>query len=213
MEQPERRPQRGHTIRQELLDTGMQLLSEQGYHGTGLKAVLDRAQVPKGSFYHYFTSKEAFTAEIISDYSESLLALMDAHLARSSSSPRETIRHLYHLMITEFERRGCIRGCLLGNLAAEIGASSQRCQNALQNAYRSWLRRFLPLVEAGQMQGQFRDDVPATSLADLFWNHWEGGILRMKMEGHARGLRQNLDMLLDQLMAAPDPRPPQQFNG
>ncbi len=195
------RPQRNQQVRRELLDTGMQLLSEQGYHGTGIKEVLDRVQVPKGSFYHYFDSKEAFTAEIITDYIEGLLKLMDTQLARSTSGPRETIRHLYSLMITEFERRGCIRGCLLGNLAAEIGASSQRCQKALQDAYRNWLRRFLPLIEAGQQQGEFRDDLDATLLADLFWNHWEGGILRMKMEGHAHGLRRNLDVLLDELMA------------
>jgi len=71
--------------------------------------------VPKGSFYHYFSSKEAFTAEIITDYTETLLALMDQHVEGTESSARETIRHLYSMMVSEFERRrGCIRGCLLG---------------------------------------------------------------------------------------------------
>lgn len=193
--------QRNPNLRQELLDTGMKLLSEQGYHGTGLKEILERAQVPKGSFYHYFSSKEAFTAEIISDYTGTLLALMDQHLESTESSARETIRNLYRMMVTEFERRGCIRGCLLGNLAAEIGASSERCQQALQQGYRDWRERFLPLVEKGQRDGEFRDDIPAGALADIYWNHWEGGILRMKLEGQADTLRQDLDWLLDGLMA------------
>lgn len=201
------RPQRNQHIRGELLDAGMHLLSEQGYHGTGLKEILNRVQAPKGSFYHYFDSKEAFTAEIIGNYTDTLLMHMDQYLAESHQTPRETIRGLYRLMITEFERRGCIRGCLLGNLAAEIGASSQRCQQALQQGYRDWRQRFVPLVEKGQYAGEFRSDIGATALADLFWNHWEGGILRMKLEGHAQGLRQSLDCLLDSLMAPPEPSP------
>ena len=75
----------------------MKLLSEQGYHGTGLKEILDQVRVPKGSFYHYFASKEAFTAEIISDYSRTLLDVMDRHLAQGVDSPRETIRQLYRM--------------------------------------------------------------------------------------------------------------------
>lgn len=197
--------QHNPNLRQQLLDAGMKLLSEQGYHGTGLKEILERVQVPKGSFYHYFSSKEAFTAEIITDYTETLLKLMDQQVSQPSDSPRETIRHLYGMMITEFERRGCIRGCLLGNLAAEIGASSERCQHSLQQGYRAWRQRFIPLVEQGQRSGEFRDDIPAGALTDVFWNHWEGGILRMKLEGQADTLRQDLDWLLDYLMAPATP--------
>ncbi|MEQ6885681.1 TetR family transcriptional regulator C-terminal domain-containing protein [Salicola sp. Rm-C-2C1-2] len=193
--------QRNPNLRQELLQAGVHLLSEQGYHGTGIKEILERVQVPKGSFYHYFSSKEGFTAEIIEDYTEDLLTLMDEHLRHPRESARETIRQMYGLMVTEFERRGCIRGCLLGNLAAEIGAASQQCQRALQKGYRDWRERFVPLIEQGQHNGEFRDDIPATALSDIFWNHWEGGILRMKLEGQAELLRADLDWLLDRLMA------------
>ncbi|TVP60145.1 MAG: TetR family transcriptional regulator [Halomonadaceae bacterium] len=188
-------------VRDSLLAAGTELLAQRGYHGTGLKAVLDQVQVPKGSFYHYFASKEAFTAEIIRHYADWLLTLMDTAIASQSLTPRETIRQLYRQMITEFERHDCAQGCLLGNLAAEIGAASSDCRSALNDAYDRWQLRFSSLVTAGQEQGQFRRDLPADTLSALFWNTWEGGILRMKLERHGDPLRHTLDNLLDCLMS------------
>ncbi len=44
--------------REALLRAGMEILTEQGFVATGIDTVLKRVQVPKGSFYHYFDSKE-----------------------------------------------------------------------------------------------------------------------------------------------------------
>ena len=64
------RPRKSEHSRQELLDTGSRMLTEFGYHGTGIKQVLDAVGVPKGSFYNFFPSKEAFVAGIIYQYGE-----------------------------------------------------------------------------------------------------------------------------------------------
>ena len=53
------RPRKSEHSRQDLLDTGSRMLTEFGYHGTGIKQVLDAVGVPKGSFYNFFPSKEA----------------------------------------------------------------------------------------------------------------------------------------------------------
>ncbi|MDX1588355.1 MAG: TetR family transcriptional regulator C-terminal domain-containing protein [Oleiphilaceae bacterium] len=194
-------PATQNPVKASLLNAGRELLSQQGYHGTGIKAVLDRVGVPKGSFYHYFPSKEAFTAAIIRDYSDWLLGLMDMALARQGTSPRERIRQLYRQMIAEFERHDCVQGCLLGNLAAEIGAASPDCRQALNDAYNRWQNRFTELVAEGQAQDQFRQDLSPESISILFWNHWEGAILRMKLLGNSDSLHQTLDQLLDRLLA------------
>lgn len=48
-----------HDTREHLLATGEQLCMQRGFTGMGLSELLKTAQVPKGSFYHYFRSKEA----------------------------------------------------------------------------------------------------------------------------------------------------------
>lgn len=64
-----------HTRRTEgfherLLEAGVALFAEMGYHGTGVKDIVERAGVPKGSFYSYFDSKEAFGAAILRHYTD-----------------------------------------------------------------------------------------------------------------------------------------------
>lgn len=54
--------------RSRLLEHGTRLILEQGYNHTGLQAVLQAAGAPKGSFYHYFPSKEQFGLAILDDY-------------------------------------------------------------------------------------------------------------------------------------------------
>ena len=65
---PPRRLDGGLETRQALVRAGVALLTEQGFCATGIDEVLSRVGVPKGSFYHYFTSKEAFGAELIDSY-------------------------------------------------------------------------------------------------------------------------------------------------
>ena len=54
------RTSKKQTNKENLLSQGVTLLMQQGYHGTGLKEILDAVQIPKGSFYNYFGSKENF---------------------------------------------------------------------------------------------------------------------------------------------------------
>ena len=48
-----------------LLEAGMNIMIEKGYNNTGIQEVLLAVGVPKGSFYHYFDSKEDFALKII----------------------------------------------------------------------------------------------------------------------------------------------------
>ena len=59
---------------EKLLEAGVTLFAEKGFHGTGVKDIVERAGVPKGSFYNYFDSKEAFGAAILRHYADSQAA-------------------------------------------------------------------------------------------------------------------------------------------
>ncbi|HBA00256.1 MAG TPA: TetR family transcriptional regulator, partial [Halomonas sp.] len=67
--------------RDKLIDSGAELIAQQGYNATGINAVLKTCGVPKGSFYHYFSSKEDFGLAVIErfadDYDVSLAALLE----------------------------------------------------------------------------------------------------------------------------------------
>lgn len=192
------RPKRSEHIREKLLEQGIELLSEKGYHGTGLKIILDTVKVPKGSFYNYFESKEVYVSEIISRYSEEILKRLDAYLDNTDEDPVSVIRTIYTVMIQELEEKG-FKGCLIGNLAAEIGNSSALCQSSMQQAFKAWKDRFIPLIKDGQKKGMIRRDISAEVLSDIFWNTWEGGLLKIKIDSDTSMLKHNLDVMIDSL--------------
>ncbi|GAB4367112.1 MAG: TetR/AcrR family transcriptional regulator [Methylohalobius crimeensis] len=168
--------------REKLLDRGVQLLMENGYHATGIQEILASVNIPKGSFYNYFSSKEAFGAEVIRHYIEPFIAQLDDFLSRPDLDPLSALRSYFDTLIQESARNDFKGGCLLGNLMGEIGDTSDTCRRVLQEAvhrYRDKIRQ--GLVQA-QARGQVRTDRSAEELADLMVDYWQGTLLRMKIE-------------------------------
>ncbi len=201
------RPRRNEHTREALIQTGIELLSLNGYHGTGIKQILDEVKVPKGSFYNYFDSKEAYVAEILTAYSEQGLQLLDDYVANANESPLQMIKTIYDFMLVKFSSQNCQQGCLIGSIAAEIGRQSDLCQTAMLESVSQWKQRIVQLISAAQQQGQIRDDLSAEQLTSVFWATWEGSLLKMKMEGKIDTAKETLYLMLDQLFKPLAPQP------
>lgn len=186
--------------RQALLEEGIQQLSTYGYHGTGIKQVLDAVKVPKGSFYHYFGSKEAYVAEIISVYNAHSLALFDDFVAQSSLPALGQLKAIYRYMLDKFAEGTCQKGCLVGSIAAEIGNSFELCQKAMQQGVEAWLQRLEALLQKAQDAGQIRNDLSARDLAELIWSAWEGSLIKMKMDGDIHSPQRVILLTLESLL-------------
>lgn len=48
-----------------ILAKGAAVMTRRGYHGTGVQEIVQAAGIPKGSFYHYFASKEDFALQAL----------------------------------------------------------------------------------------------------------------------------------------------------
>lgn len=168
--------------REQLLAQGVSLLMTHGYHGTGLKEILDTVQIPKGSFYNYFASKEAYGAEVVAHYIEPFIIRLQWHLQQAETDALAGIQAYFDELIHEVSQGDFKGGCLLGNLMGEIGDTSDICRLALKNA----VQRYRDLLQTGlqraQLQGTVRNDKSAESMADLLVNTWQGALLRMKIE-------------------------------
>ena len=184
-------------LREKLLDQGVALLMEQGYHGTGLQELVRSVGVPKGSFYNYFPSKEAFSAEVVKHYIEPFITQLDSHLRRPDVNAETALKAYFNELIEETERRDFKGGCLLGNLIGEIGDTSDLCQLSLREAVRRYRDKLQEGLARAQREGSFRKDLDAKDMADFLVNVWQGALLRMKIERSVRPLAQFCEMLLD----------------
>ncbi len=188
--------------KESLLNQGVMLLMQQGYHGTGLKEILDAVQIPKGSFYNYFGSKENFAAEVVQYYIEPFIQQLNTHLLNPDNDALSALQRYFNELISELEKAEFKGGCLLGNLMGEIGDTSELCQKSLQSA----VHRYRDLLQAGlfkaQQEGTVRTDKSAEDMADLLVNMWQGALLRMKIEQSSIPLRQCCQNLLGDFFKA-----------
>jgi TetR/AcrR family transcriptional regulator, transcriptional repressor for nem operon len=187
--------------RTKLLDQGVYLLMSQGYHATGINEIVNAVQVPKGSFYSYFDSKEEFAAQAISHYIEPFIQLLTKHL-HSQVDSLTALKNYYAELIVEVEKNGYKGGCLLGNLMGEIGDTSELCNQALKSAVERYkLLQYKALLQA-QKEGTVRNDRSAESMANLLVNNWQGALLRMKIEQSVQPLQEFCDTLLNDYFVA-----------
>ncbi|UZE96747.1 TetR/AcrR family transcriptional regulator [Alkalimarinus alittae] len=194
------RPRRSEQTREALIENGIEQLSLNGYHGTGIKQILDAVNVPKGSFYNYFASKEAFVAEILREYSHQYLKILDDYVANSEESPLDKIKTIYEFMLTKFSNENCQRGCLVGSIAAEIGNQSEVCQAAMLESVALSKERVSTLIQQAQDRREIRNDLTADQVTNIFWATWEGSLLKMKMEGSIDSAKDTLYIMLDHLL-------------
>lgn len=192
------RPRKSEHIKELLLEKGIELLIEHGYHGTGLKKILDEANVPKGSFYNFFASKEQFVSEVIEQYSQYSLSELDQYIDENFDDPVNCIKNIHYYLIDMHNKNG-LQGCLIGNLSAEIATSSKKCQATMNKAHEEWEKRFTKLIEEAQRQDLIRKDLSAEILSNMLWSMWQGGLLKMKIKGETAPLKEILDASLEVL--------------
>ncbi len=179
-----------------LLDHGVALMLMNGYHGAGLADILKAADVPKGSFYYYFASKEAFGAAAVEHYLAPFLRRLTERLAEPGKSGLEALAAYFRDLVVDLEANDFKGGCLLGNLMGEIGDTSPAARDALKRAvdrYRDLLARGLARA---QQEGAARADREARAMADLLIDGWQGAMLRIKVERSSAPLHAFIDETL-----------------
>jgi TetR/AcrR family transcriptional regulator, transcriptional repressor for nem operon len=168
-------------VRKNLLAAGLDLVHARGFAASGVKDITDAAGVPKGSFYAYFPSKEAFAAAILEHYwadiETRLLPILDA-----DGSAQERITQFFHRLADEHEAGDFLLGCLVGNMSLELGGSSELVRTELVGILDRWGGALAACVRSGQHgSGDVRGDLDAGELAAQLIEAWEGAALRGKV--------------------------------
>jgi len=195
-----RGPKPKPNIREKLLCAGLALLHANGYSASGIQQIVDVAGVPKGSFYNYFASKEAFCAEIVDLYFEQHLPELRALLRDPHRPPLDRLRGYFADRMGGFQNGGYLRGCLLGNLSLEMADQSELLRARLAAHFQTWCGLLAECIASAQNTGGVRCRLPAEVLAGFVLNSWEGALLRMRVEKSAAPLHAFMQVVFDELL-------------
>jgi TetR/AcrR family transcriptional regulator, transcriptional repressor for nem operon len=168
-------------VRRRLLAAGVDLVHARGFAASGVKDITDAAGVPKGSFYAYFPSKEAFAAATLEHYWSDIEARL-LPILRDDGVAQDRIARFFHALADEHEAGDFLLGCLIGNLSLELAGSSEPVRTELVSILEGWNEALTACVQSGQDQaGGVRADLTAADLAALLIEAWEGAALRGKV--------------------------------
>ena len=101
------------STRDHLLQVGLRRIRSLGYAATGVKEILDEADVPKGSFYHHFASKEAFAKEVLALYVRGENERAVKLLGQGKAAPLRRLRRYFEELIAISRLRLPIRQPLM----------------------------------------------------------------------------------------------------
>lgn len=179
----------GRETRELLLRAGLEVLTEKGFSATGIDEILRRVGVPKGSFYHYFDSKEAFGIELVDRYAAYFARKLERHFDDRSRTPLEQLRAFIADAEAGMAKYDYKRGCLIGNLGQEISALPDAFRARLSGVFADWQTRVMRCLSEAKAAGEISGQADCDQLAAFFWIGWEGAVLRAKLERNPLALR------------------------
>lgn len=188
--------------RERLLDAGVRAFTAKSYNGCGLKEILDAAGVPKGSFYHWFPSKEDFGIAVIQRCADLHAGVVREMTADSARSPLDRLR-LYFLSVRDdFLADGGPKECLIAKIALELSELSEPMRAAVKGAVDQLAAIVADLLEQARAAGELSIPQASDELADLVINAWKGATIRMQIDRDPKHVENFVSQTLPRLLGA-----------
>ncbi|UPQ89730.1 TetR/AcrR family transcriptional regulator [Vibrio sinaloensis] len=175
--------------RQHILDVGYQLVVTKGFTAVGLSELLKTADVPKGSFYHYFKSKEQFGQALIEEYFKTYLARSHAVLHNGEGNGRQRVIDYFSRWL-EIENGVCnANKCLVVKLSAEVSDLSEAMRVTLAQGADKIIEQLASSIESGVQDGSIAT-LDSAATARILYQQWLGASLLNKLNQDQVNLHQ-----------------------
>ena len=185
--------------REELLDTALALFLEHGYERTSVEQITNAVGVAKGTFYHYFATKQDLLEQLVERFSDQLFCEIEAALAETDGTAIER----FQTLVAASSRAKLGRRDQPLTLTRSLYTEENR---ALQARLREgWTTRTRPLilaiVEQGKAEGVF--DVPdAAAMTEVWLSLWyDFGMQVAELFFRAQDDSSRVDELIDAMDA------------
>jgi TetR/AcrR family transcriptional regulator, transcriptional repressor for nem operon len=166
------------------VSTAARLFLERSYHDVGVEELCIAADVRKGSFYHYFSSKAELATAVIDlhmqVFNKRLAADPGATPAGKLSAIPDAIAGIQADLYAGFGR---LVGCPFGNIAAELSTTDEAVRIHLAARLAALEGQLAEVCREAAASQMLREDVDPDGLAHALFAHYQGLILLAKLHG------------------------------
>lgn len=164
--------------RERILQAGIEVMYLHGYNGTGVKDIVNAAGIPKGSFYNYFDSKEAFALAALDEMFG--CTCTNQYLQSTELPPLERLTGFFESGAEKAKQGGYLLGCFIGNLTQEMADVNEPIRLKLDFLLCKLTTLIEDCLRDAQENGDLAKDRDVKKMAQFIFNAWEGTLMRMK---------------------------------
>jgi TetR/AcrR family transcriptional repressor of nem operon len=175
-------------VRQSILDTAKPIILGKGFAAAGLNEILSAANVPKGSFYHYFKSKERFGEALLDSYFSDYLEHLETLLTRPGRNAAERLMSYWQQWLETQACDGPDGKCLAVKLGGEVSDLSEPMRMALHRGTNQIIERLARCIREGLLDGSLPASLDARHTAQTLYEIWLGATLLTKFRRDRSGL-------------------------
>ena len=183
--------------KEDIVQVGLDLVLSRGFNATGVEAVLKQANVPKGSFYNFFSSKEEFALAIIDKFVADRVEVLYPIFSDQSLPPLERVKKSFETIIETFEGADCSKGCLIGNLGQEMADQFENVRQRLEKSLQEWAKAVSRLLLQAQKEKAISADMNVEMLAENLISSFQGALLCSKVKKSPEPLKNFIHLYFD----------------
>jgi len=164
-----------------IVAVGQRIMAGKGFSAVGLNEILSAAGVPKGSFYHYFGSKDAFGEALLAQYFEDYLAEMDVTLGQPGMTMAQRMMNYFDQWRANQSFEDCGGKCLAVKLGAEVADLSEPMRLTLKQGTSSIVARLADAIEEGVRDRSMKPQGDPAQVAESLYQLWLGASIMVKI--------------------------------
>jgi TetR/AcrR family transcriptional repressor of nem operon len=174
--------QKFNQCRNSLITVGQELFITSSFNSVGLNDILKHAGIPKGSFYHYFESKEDFALQVVEQYHKENHAALEALLLDESLTAYQQLKTFFQNNVDHFGDVGYCQGCLMGNLSQEIADVNENMRSKISELSTEMVDKVSECLQRLENNELNLGHLRPCEAAQVLMNSWMGAIMKMKLE-------------------------------
>ena len=164
-----------------LLEKGMEILWSKGYNGTSVNDIVKAADIPKGSFYFYFDSKEDFVIKALRKYFTQMYGPIRKILNDSSISPKSRIIQFYEYRMDVLRKElNFEKGCMACNIGNEVSEHNENIRKAVLSIHDEVIQSLVDVGKEAQEVGELDPSIDVKSLFEFIEDAGKGAMISMK---------------------------------
>jgi len=168
--------------RDRIVATAARLFLERSYQAVGVDELCQAADVRKGSFYHYFSSKSELAKAVIDLHADLFARRLSGSTAATPAQTLHAIPEAIGAIQTALEAQfGRAVGCPFGNFAAELSTTDDDLRKHLADKLAAMERHLAVACHDAAATGALRNGTDPDRLAHALLAQYQGIILLAKL--------------------------------